>query len=128
MGEITVRNVRNLKASIKLITTEKPTADGYPVYVRLNNKRVSFKRIEKPRLTNEDFKKIATFDLRNNITLEVYRDLFLFLCYTGLSFCDAIDISIYRVTYSDATISLKKWILTINYLKTYKKLFKKTVL
>lgn len=70
--------------------------------------KVPFKRIEKPRLKNEDFRKIATLDLRNNITLEVYRDLFMFLCYTGLSFCDAIDIRYSEVEYGRFVIQRKK--------------------
>ncbi len=70
--------------------------------------KVPFKRVEKPRLTNEEFKKIATLDLRNNSTLEVYRDIFLFLCYTGLSFCDAIDIKQMDVEHGRFEIQRKK--------------------
>ncbi|SFZ93533.1 Site-specific recombinase XerD [Flaviramulus basaltis] len=54
--------------------------------------KVPFKKADKPRLSNEHFIKIAKLDLSKNSTLEVYRDVFLFLCYTGLSFCDAIDL------------------------------------
>lgn len=71
--------------------------------------KVPFKRAEKPRLTNEDFKKIAMLDLRNSVTLEVYRDLFLFLCYTGLSFCDAIDIKQTEVKHGRFAIQRKKF-------------------
>ena len=54
--------------------------------------KVPFKKADKPRLSSEQFIKIATLDLSKNSTLEVYRDIFIFLCYTGLSYCDAIDL------------------------------------
>mgnify|MGYP002396098234 CR=1 FL=1 len=54
--------------------------------------KIPFKKADKPRLSNEQFIKIATLDLSKNSTLEIYRNIFLFLCYTGLSFCDAIDL------------------------------------
>ena len=68
--------------------------------------KVPFKKADKPRLTNEYFVKIAKLDLSKNSTLEVYRDIFLFLSYTGLSYCDATDL-----TYSDiknGVIDLKR--------------------
>lgn len=46
--------------------------------------KVPFTKADKPRLTNEQFKNIALLDLTEKSTLEVYRDVFLFLCYTGL--------------------------------------------
>lgn len=55
--------------------------------------KIPFKKADKPRLSNDQFIKIAALDLSKNSTLEVYRDIFLFLCYTGLSFCDAIDLT-----------------------------------
>jgi site-specific recombinase XerD len=54
--------------------------------------KTTFKRTEKPRLTNADFKNIVELDLSNNPKLDVYRDLFVFLCHTGLSYCDVIDL------------------------------------
>lgn len=68
----------------------------------------SFRRTEKPRLTNEKFKEIALMDLRNNITLEVYRDIFLFLCYTGLSYCDATDLKISDIIKVGFSVQRKK--------------------
>jgi integrase len=68
--------------------------------------KVPFKKADKPRLTNEYFVKIDKLDLSKNSTLEVYRDIFLFLSYTGLSYCDAADL-----TYSDiknGVIDLKR--------------------
>jgi len=67
--------------------------------------KIPFKKADKPRLTNEHFVKIAKLDLSKNSTLEVYRDIFLFLCYTGLSYCDATDL-----TYSD----IKNGIIDLN--------------
>ena len=54
--------------------------------------KIPFKKAVKPRLTNENFIDIVNMDLVRNKTLEVYRDIFVFLCNTGLSYCDAIDL------------------------------------
>ncbi|MBV7269449.1 phage integrase SAM-like domain-containing protein, partial [Winogradskyella luteola] len=54
--------------------------------------KTTFKRTEKPRLTNDNFKSIIELGLSNNAKLDVYRDLFVFLCYTGLSYCDSTDL------------------------------------
>lgn len=53
---------------------------------------VPFNKAVKPRLTNEHYNNILDLDLSANPTLNTYKDLFLFLCYTGLSYCDAIDL------------------------------------
>jgi integrase len=55
--------------------------------------RAKPKKIFKPRLTNQDFKRIVELDLSKKPNLEPYRDIFLFLCYTGLSHCDAINLT-----------------------------------
>lgn len=54
--------------------------------------RAMEKIIHKPRLTKVDFKRITELDLSQDPKLDVYRDLFLFLCYTGLSYCDATNL------------------------------------
>lgn len=54
--------------------------------------RATPKKTFKPRLTNQDFKSIVELDLSNKPTLQAYKDIFLFLCYTGLSHCDAINL------------------------------------
>ncbi|WP_299519035.1 site-specific integrase [Winogradskyella sp.] len=54
--------------------------------------RATQKHTHKPRLTNKDFKRIADLDFSENSKLDVYRDLFLFICFTGLSYCDATDL------------------------------------
>ncbi|GAB4161419.1 MAG: site-specific integrase [Winogradskyella sp.] len=56
--------------------------------------RAKPKKTFKPRLTNEDFRRIAELDLSQKPKLQPYRDIFFFLCYTGLSHCDAINLRI----------------------------------
>lgn len=70
--------------------------------------KTTFKRIEKPRLTNDNFKSVVELDLSNNSKLDVYRDLFVFLCYTGLSYCDAIDLKYSDVKNGYISIQRKK--------------------
>jgi integrase len=79
--------VKNIKPIFNKLLFEERIATNPFVGVK-----VPFKKADKPRLSNEYFIKIATLDLSKNSTLEVYRDVFLFLCYTGLSYCDAIDL------------------------------------
>jgi len=55
--------------------------------------RAKPKKTFKPRLTNEDFRRIGELDLSQKSKLQPYRDIFLFLCYTGLSHCDAINLT-----------------------------------
>ncbi|MCA0132616.1 tyrosine-type recombinase/integrase [Winogradskyella alexanderae] len=55
--------------------------------------RATPKKSFKPRLTNEDFRRIVELDLSQKPKLQPYRDIFLFLCYTGLSHCDAINLT-----------------------------------
>lgn len=70
--------------------------------------KIPFKKANKPRLTNENFKTMATLDLKNNTTLEVYRDIFLFLCYTGLSYCDVLDLKRAELEYGRFDIQRRK--------------------
>ncbi|WP_299273425.1 phage integrase SAM-like domain-containing protein [uncultured Psychroserpens sp.] len=70
--------------------------------------KTTFKRTEKPRLTNDNFKSIVELDLSNNPKLDVYRDLFVFLCYTGLSYCDATDLRYSDIKHGYFSIQRKK--------------------
>lgn len=79
--------VKNIKPMFKKLLFEERIASDPFVGVK-----VPFKKAEKPRMSNEHFMSVATMDLSKNSTLEVYRDIFMFLCYTGLSYCDAIDL------------------------------------
>jgi hypothetical protein len=70
--------------------------------------KTTFKRTEKPRLTNENFKSIIELYLSDNIKLDIYRDLFIFLCYTGLSYCDTIDLKYIDIENDYFNIQRKK--------------------
>jgi len=70
--------------------------------------KTTFKRTDKPRLTNDNFKSILELDLTHNPKLDVYRDLFIFLCYTGLSYCDATDLSYSDIEQGYFSIQRKK--------------------
>ena len=81
-----------------IVKNIKPIFNKLLLEEKINNHpflgvKVSFKKVEKPRLSNKEFKKIVKLSLDNNTTLGVYRDIFLFLCYTGLSYCDAVDLT-----------------------------------
>lgn len=79
--------------------------------------KIPFKLAKKPRLSNENFKSLAKLDLSNKRTLEIYRDLFLFLCYTGMSYCDATNLRLTDVEHGYISIQRKKSkVLTKQYL------------
>jgi len=95
--------VRNIKPIFKrLVFEEQITRNPF------DEVKVPFTRAVKPRLTNSDFRAIALLDLTERPNLEVYRDIFLFLCYTGLSFCDAIDLKKHQIRQGRMDIPRKK--------------------
>lgn len=53
-------------------------------------------------LTSEELEKLILFNLDNQ-SLEKVRDIFLFSCYTGLRFGDALDLSIEQIRSNDKT-------------------------
>ena len=75
--------------------------------------RYRFQHVQKPRLTPEEIFKIASCDLRENRSLEVYRDLFLFSIYTGLAYADAHDLK-----RNNITPTKDGYLLTVSRLKT----------
>jgi len=78
---------------------------------------VPFKKAVKPRLTNDYYKNIVALDLTNKPVLEVYRDYFLMMCYTGLSHCDLFNLRGYEITKGRIEIRRKKSkVLTIQML------------
>lgn len=78
---------------------------------------IPFKKAIKPRLTNDYYKNIISLDLTNKPVLDVYRDYFLLMCYTGLSHCDLFNLKEYEITKGRIEIRRKKSkVLTIQML------------
>lgn len=78
---------------------------------------VPFKKAVKPRLTNDYYKNIISLDLTKKPVLDVYRDYFLMMCYTGLSHCDLFNLRDYEITKGRIEIRRKKSkVLTIQML------------
>jgi integrase len=69
---------------------------------------ISFKKAQKPRITNQNFLDIINFDTKNHKILEVYIDIFSFLCYTGLSYCDMQNLKHFEVKMDKFDIMRKK--------------------
>lgn len=57
-----------------------------------NGTKVKFKKKIQPILTESEFKKILHLDVSNSPKLTIYKDIFLFLCYTGLSYIDLLNL------------------------------------
>jgi len=53
---------------------------------------VKFKRDSQPFLTESEFRRIIFLDLSYSTKLSVYKDIFLFLCYTGISYIDLLNL------------------------------------
>jgi integrase/recombinase XerD len=53
-------------------------------------------------LTNEELEKLKSFNLENH-SFEKVRDIFLFSCYTGLRFSDALDLSMEQIRSNENT-------------------------
>lgn len=71
------------------------------------NYKIRFKQVDRGYLTQKELMNIASVELDNS-TLEEDRDIFLFSCFTGLSYAD-----IYELTYDDLKSNFddKMWIL-----------------
>ena len=54
--------------------------------------KLTFPQGNREYLTNEELDKLNSIDLSNNESLDQVRDIFMFSCYTGLRFCDAMDL------------------------------------
>lgn len=79
--------VKNVKPIFnKLLFEEKIQSNPF------HGLKVPFKKAVKPRMTNEQFQSIVNLDISKNGKLEAYIDIFMFLCFTGLSYCDATDL------------------------------------
>jgi integrase len=79
--------VKNIKPIFKKLLFEEQIATN-----PFEGVKIPFEKAIKPRLSNEKFIDIVHLDLSADKTLEVYRDIFVLLCYTGLSYCDTIDL------------------------------------
>mgnify|MGYP000424557671 FL=1 len=78
---------------------------------------IPFKKAIKPRLTNDYYKSIISLDLTKKPVLDVYRDYFLMMCYTGFSHCDLFNLRDYEITKGRIEIRRKKSkVLTIQML------------
>ncbi len=54
--------------------------------------KLTFPQGNREYLTKEELDKLNSLDLSKNESLDQVRDIFMFSCYTGLRFCDAIDL------------------------------------
>lgn len=61
--------------------------------------KIRFNPTHRQFLSEQDLKKIVEVDLLGNLSLEKIRDMFLFSCYTGLRFGDAIDLALDQIYY-----------------------------
>jgi integrase/recombinase XerD len=62
-----------------------------------SNFKLSFPQGKREYLTSEELERIKCLDLHNNSTLDKTRDVFLFSCYTGLRYSDAMALSMNEV-------------------------------
>ena len=57
-----------------------------------SNFKLTFPQGNREYLTKEELDKLNNLNLANNEVLEQVRDIFMFSCYTGLRFCDAMEL------------------------------------
>ncbi len=68
--------------------------------------KIRFEPTHRQYLTEQELKKIRQADLQENVSLEKVRDMFLFSCYTGLRFSDAMDLEIGQINFNDGNYSI----------------------
>lgn len=70
--------------------------------------KLSFPNPKREYLTSDEIQAIVDLPLSNNPTLDKVRDIFLFSCYTGLRFQDAMDLESKDLIYSDDQLFISK--------------------
>jgi integrase len=68
--------------------------------------KIRFEATHRQFLTEPELKKIENADLLGNQSLEKIRDMFLFSCYTGLRFSDAIDLQLNQINEDNGYFSI----------------------
>ena len=58
------------------------------------NFKLSFPSSNREYLTKDELTRINSLDFSHNKPLDAVRDIFMFSCYTGLRFCDAMELSL----------------------------------
>jgi integrase len=68
--------------------------------------KIRFEPTHRQYLTDKELNKIRKVDFHGNMSLEKVRDMFLFSCYTGLRFSDAIDLGMNQILTNDGYSSI----------------------
>ena len=68
--------------------------------------KIRFEPTHRQYLTDKELIQIMNADLQGNLSLEKVRDMFLFSCYTGLRFSDAMDLEIGQINHNDGNYSI----------------------
>lgn len=79
--------VKNLKHILNFIQEK-----GYPVNIPFSQFKIGYKDIERSYLSMTELKQLANYQFANP-KYEMVRDLFLFQCYTGLSYSDMASLT-----------------------------------
>lgn len=68
--------------------------------------KIRFETTHRQYLTDQELIKIRKVEFHGNVSLEKVRDMFLFSCYTGLRFSDAIDLGMNQILVNDGYSSI----------------------
>jgi integrase/recombinase XerD len=68
--------------------------------------KIRFETTHRQYLTDQELIKIRKVEFHGNLSLEKVRDMFLFSCYTGLRFSDAIDLGMNQILTNDGYSSI----------------------
>lgn len=68
--------------------------------------KIRFEPTHRQFLTEKELLDIRMADLQGNLSLEKVRDMFLFSCYTGLRFSDALDLEISQIKQNNGNYSI----------------------
>jgi integrase len=95
-ARLSVSSINKHHARLKAVLNDA-ISRGELVNKHYTKFKLNFPPSNREYLTKDELAKINSLDLCTNKTLDAVRDIFMFSCYTGLRFCDAMELSLENI-------------------------------
>ena len=92
-ARLSVSSINKHHARLKAVLNDA-ISRGELVNKNYSKFKLSFPSSNREYLTKDELTRINSLDFSHNKTLDAVRDIFMFSCYTGLRFCDAMELSL----------------------------------
>jgi integrase len=92
-ARLSISSINKHHARLKAVLNDA-ISRGELVNKNYSKFKLSFPSSNREYLTKEELTRINSLDFSHNKPLDAVRDIFMFSCYTGLRFCDAMELSL----------------------------------